>query len=256
MSRPAGHPITLERAKELLAGDLGDVYREILAKCCAPIYWFDARGDILNSGTLTFARTPGRLLGITAAHVIRGFLNDKRNNPTVRLQVMNAEIGQLQVISISDRLDLVTIAIDDRILEAIGTNPQPLETWPPLAPQEGYGIMFAGFPGHERREVRSRVSNWGLFTALGIARIVTEEQITWVAPRGHNVQVAHIEEPPPNYALGGISGGPLIGIFETPTYLAYHVLSGIVSQSHDGLENVVAKRADFIQDNGVIRGTA
>lgn len=35
------HPISLNKAKELLAGDLGDVYRRILADSCVPIYWFN-----------------------------------------------------------------------------------------------------------------------------------------------------------------------------------------------------------------------
>jgi hypothetical protein len=61
-----------------------------------------------------------------------------------------------------------------------------------------------------------------------------------------------ITDLPPNHRLGGISGGPLIGWFETPGHLAYYVLSGIISEAHQELENVVAVRADYICDDGSI----
>jgi len=56
--------------------------------------------------------------------------------------------------------------------------------------------------------------------------------------------------------VGCISGGPLIGWFETKHHVTHYCLSGIVSQSHAGLENVVAKRADFVQADGRIREAA
>jgi hypothetical protein len=55
-----------------------------------------------------------------------------------------------------------------------------------------------------------------------------------------------------NDRLGGISGGPLIGWFETPDHLAHYVLAGVISEAHQELENVVARRADFISDDGSI----
>jgi hypothetical protein len=61
---PEGHLLTIERARELLAGDLGKVYRSILSGSCAPIYWHrpdsDGSAKILPSGTLTFIQTPKR----------------------------------------------------------------------------------------------------------------------------------------------------------------------------------------------------
>ena len=68
------HPISLDKAKGLLAGDLGDVYRQILADCCVPIYWFKLGPkdfSISHNGTLTIVQTPKVILGITAAHVFR-----------------------------------------------------------------------------------------------------------------------------------------------------------------------------------------
>jgi hypothetical protein len=70
---PPNHPITLERARELARGELGDVYRNILRAACLPIYWFDLDDQdarILHNGTLTLVDTGPHVLGITAEHVV------------------------------------------------------------------------------------------------------------------------------------------------------------------------------------------
>jgi hypothetical protein len=116
---PEGHPLSIEEAKKLMAGAMADEYRAILSRCCAPIYWYqriNARAQILNSGTLTLVQTPNRLIGITAAHVIRGYEKDHASATwPVHLQVMNAFLN-LEVIAISDVLDIATLAIDEKTL--------------------------------------------------------------------------------------------------------------------------------------------
>jgi hypothetical protein len=245
------HPLTIEKAKTLINGELGEMYRGILSQCCAPIYWHQRRGtsaEILNSGTVTFVRTAKRLMAITAAHVVRCY--EKTHAAAtwpLHLQVMNAALN-LEVIGISDDLDLATLAIDDKLLSRIGKEVEPLSSWPPLVPQEGRGILLAGYPAVDRLQPKSMEVGWGLFTALCIARRVVRNQITWVAERSPDIKT----DLPPNHRLGGISGGPLIGLFETEGHLTQHVLSGVISQAHHELENVVARRADFICDDGSI----
>jgi hypothetical protein len=34
---PEGHPLTIEKAKEAINGELGEMYRGILSRSCAPI---------------------------------------------------------------------------------------------------------------------------------------------------------------------------------------------------------------------------
>jgi hypothetical protein len=101
-----GYPLTVDRAKQLVAGDLGKEYRAILRRCCAPIYLHQRRGNctqILNSGTITFLQTPKRLLGVTAAHVVLGYQKDRANAASaspVHLQVMHTFLN-LEVIGLS-----------------------------------------------------------------------------------------------------------------------------------------------------------
>ena len=187
-------------------------------------------------------------MAITAAHVVRGYESDHADATwPIHLQVLNAMFN-MEVICVSDRLDLATLAIDQELFSRVGKKIVPLSTWPSRVPNEGGGIMVAGYPAIDRLEPKPMETNWGLFTALGIARRVIGDQITWVAERDYDIAT----DLPPNHRLGGISGGPLIGWFESASYLTQYVLSGIISQAHEGLENVVARRADFIGDDGSI----
>jgi len=256
------HPISLDKAKELLAGDLGDVYRRILANCCVPIYWFNLGTkdfSISHNGTLTIVQTPKALLGVTASHVFRQYEADRKNG-SVRLQLMNEVVDDLdkRLLDISDKLDLATFALEEGLVKRLGRT--PLGVWPPRPPQEGKGIMISGFPAVERIESKNFEVNFGLFTALGVARRVTEKQITWLLEREFQLANARVPAPPPEYDLGGISGGPLISWFESPNFVSHHCLSGIVIEHPDyksnkdmpPIERLVAIRADSIAESGKI----
>lgn len=256
------HPISLDMAKALLAEDLGDVYRRILADCCVPIYWFKLGTkdfSISHNGTLTIVQTPKVILGVTAAHVFRGYEADRKSG-SVRLQLMNEVVDDLDkcLIDISDELDLATFSLDEALVKRLRRT--PLGVWPPRPPQEGKGIMISGFPAVERIEAKNFEVNFGLFTALGVARTVTEKQITWLLEREFQLANARIPAPPPEYELGGISGGPLISWFESPTSVTHHCLSGIVIEHPDyknnkempPIERLIAIRADSIAESGRI----
>lgn len=112
--------------------------------------------------------------------------------------------------------------------------------------------MLAGYPGTERIHSDGSI-NWGLFTCLGVAKVVSADQITWAAEREYDMPIDGIPSLPANADLGGISGGPLVGWFETDSGLTHYRLCGIISQASAMLENVVAKRAEFIRPDGTIR---
>jgi hypothetical protein len=263
---PEGHPISLEKARELLASDLGDVYRAILRKSCAPIFWYETRrgalGPILNNGTVTFARTPKRLIGITAAHVIRGYLADAGEN--VGLQIWDASIDDLRhrIISLprDGELDIATFEVDDAMLTALGKEIVPLE-WPPRAPQPQRGILLAGYPGLEVASEGERVT-FGLYTCIGIARTVSNDQITWLREGDWQLAEAKVPAPPPRYKLGGVSGGPLITCLESDSHITTFALGGVITEHPDyeksdvAIERLIATRADCISESGRVTGAA
>lgn len=259
---PEGHPISVERAKELISGPLGNIYRDILMSCCEPIFWYQRNADkkkILHNGTLTIVKTPKLLFGITAAHVLRAYEKDKKEKQVV-LQLFNAAVDNMldNVINISDKYDLATITIDEKALENYRKKITPLEMWPPKPPQEGRAIMIAGYPGIEREESGELEVTFGLFTVLDACRTVTETQITWLLEPEYQCENADISSPQPQCNLGGVSGGPLISLFESDNFITHHRLSGIVTEHPDydncnfSTERLVAVRADLISEDGKI----
>lgn len=255
-SLPPDHPISLERARQLMGGDRGKEYRSILNKCVAPLYWhgpcWDYERRICSSGTLTFVRTSERVFGVTAAHVLRDYRRVK-SEPGVRCQLLD-ELFEPEVIDQSKDLDLATVAITPEVVAGIGKEvvPVPLAR-PGDTPQEGRGIMLCGYPGQDRDEQPGLNVVWGLFTVLGVARRVNAKQITWVPDPKHNVPTEDVQIPPPNKELGGISGGPLIARYgKAGGMRPYYSLAGVVVEASAALENVVAIRAEFIRPDGTI----
>ena len=256
-----GHPISYEAAKKLLKGDLATVYRSILKDCCAPIYWFD-RDDpnrrILSNGTVTFVQTPDVLIGITAAHVVNALIADFAKH-NLQVQIMNAVVDNFsdKIIDISIKYDLATFRVDEELVSQLGKPLQPLLQWPPQPPQEGRGIMLAGYPGSERNE-EGIVVGFGLFTALVSARTVTDKQITWLVEPENQIKNTAVLPPPSKYVMGGISGGPLITWLESDQHISTYVLGGIIIEHPDysgnefTIERVIAISADLIMNTGRI----
>ncbi len=234
---------------------MGGVFRQIIMGCCRPIYWFGVapETEILSNGTITFLQTPAQLIGITAAHVLEGYVAAKAKQQ-VRVQIANAVVDDLEArrVATNANLDLATVDLTGIPLTNFGNDLWPLQSWPPMPPEEGCGIMLGGYPGQGRQPVRRLENVWGLFTALGIARTVSEDQITWIVPRDEDVHVGAIEKLPPHYDLGGISGGPLISSFESKAGFVTHRLAGIISEAQPALEYVVAKRVDGLKPDGAL----
>lgn len=253
---PADHPIDEKRARELLSGDYGDACRQFIHGCCCPLYSWRSdtlEREIVSNGTVTFVKTPQRLLGVTAAHVIRGYETAVANG-AVRLQLGDAVIDDLtqRLIQVSDTLDLATFALDQSIMNRIGRAAAPISLWPPIRPREGYGIMLGGYPGQERNLFKPMNVMFGFFTALGVARTVSADQITWLVEREFEVHCENIPSMPIHYDLGGVSGGPMITAVENPTNFLTFRLGGIISEAHPEFEYVIAKCGDLIQLDGRI----
>jgi hypothetical protein len=110
--------------------------------------------------------------------------------------------------------------------------------------------MIGGYPGNGREKVSRKGVSFGFFVALVIARAVNHDQISCLFEREYLVESADVPAMPTNYDLGGISGGPVITVLESPSYLVTYRLGGIISEASSDLELVLAKRANFIKDDG------
>lgn len=255
---PENQPINEGEARRLTAL-LAPHYREFVLQCCRPIFWFPRNAPysgVLSSGSITLLQTPTTLLGITAAHVLHA-MREADGEYQIRAQIGDAVVDDWEdrIIAVSDRLDLATIRLDERLIKRIGTNVYPLTSWPPLVPEEGRGILIVGFPGNTRSQTGQRDLSFGPFMAMGVARSVSDHQITWASEPEFTIHDPIVKTMPSHYELGGISGGAVIAIFETPNFICHHRLCGIVSQANAMLDNIVAKRADCVLPDGRILET-
>src|SRR5258708_26220457 len=117
-SWPEGHPVSVERAKELMRGDFGRYHYDILARVCSPLYWHfpDEKGGrpIRANGTLSYVQSDGQVFGVTAAHVINRYLNDEKM-PGCILQLGNAPFSA-DIIDMDERFDLATLRLSKATL--------------------------------------------------------------------------------------------------------------------------------------------
>ena len=195
---------------------------------------------------------------MTAAHVLLGYLEDTERED-VTLQIFDAVIDDMlgRIVHLPDHLDVATFAVDDALLARLGKPVVPLANWPPRAPQEGRGIMLAGYPAVERLVEGNRV-NFGLFTALVVARRVRTCRSPGSSSAVQCSTMRGFRSRHQTTAWVELSGGPLITWLETEQHLATFALGGIISEQPDygnnefAVERVVAARADFIAPNGRI----
>jgi hypothetical protein len=169
----------------------------------------------------------------------------------VIVQLADASLHDLKarLIARSDELDLASFDLDG-LTSRFGRgwfSKAPLRAWPPAPPQEGRGILIGGYPGIAREVLDQRNISFGIFTALAIARTVSDDQISCLFEREYMTDGSDM---PPRTDLGGISGGPVITVMETPSFLMTYRLGAIVSEASTELEKVFAKRVDFIKDDG------
>lgn len=250
---PGGHPVDEAKARAMVKL-LARPSREFLASCCLPLYWWATNQPdepVLGNGTVTLIKTPSRVIALTADHVIGGALEAFEGGHVV-IQLANTSAHDLRarIIARSLSLDLASFSLDDLIDRHGWTSHKPLQAWPPVVPQEGRGIMIGGYPGNARERISRKGVSFGFFGALGIARTVSHDQISCLFEREYLIDPPDVAAIPPNYELGGISGGPLITVWESPKYIVTYRLGGIVSEASSELGLVFAKRADFIKDDG------
>jgi hypothetical protein len=204
----------------------------------------------LHNGTITVVRTPKKLFGITAGHVVDQWNQDLQNGG-VTLQIKDRVIDDLRIVDSSSKRDLATFDLDEQLVKKLGL--EPID-WPWRPPVEGGGLLLAGYPGNTRIYEQMQIE-WSPFFAITTARTVTLDQLTILVPPDDNVK----NSLPPDFDLGGISGGPIIGIFETESHVAFHRLCGVITEhpnydhSDFSIERIVGAAAEAITESGKIR---
>jgi hypothetical protein len=211
----------------------------------------DDGGTISAGGSAFLIRTPSRVLGVTAKHVVTSFAEacDAAKGLTVTLGGLSINL-QERVIARGVCVDIATFAVQEADLPKIGFHPIE-RAWPPAVPLDKGVVLLAGWPGQERVVGTERVSG-GIYVGWGTAR-VTDSQITVRVDhdQGAASPLQGVPLPSQGFHFGGISGGPLMTINVEGTNVICR-LGGVIVQGAPGLDNIVAAHADIIREDGTL----
>ena len=255
----------------ILAG-LGEAEIKIAASYTAPFFWVlrnSDRGQMIKGGSAFFLDTGERVFAVTASHVVEECLQDTRYGTFIQSMV-GSKNGQPVSFFLGDRLidahhdiDIATFWMTPEEIRQTGLEVLRgyYKGWPPPLPQVDRGMTYCGFPGNGRRWLADREISFGCVAMGGIATSCNETSISVLIERQHLAQVLGDQTMPENYDFGGISGGPLISIVQTPTIRSWMPAgviiqgpnpSGVDGEAISGLEIIKARPMHFIKPNGEI----
>lgn len=247
--------LTYEQAKELAGGPFGAVTLRNAGSYVVPISWpasVDNVGMHLRNGTAFFVRTPQMVFAVTAAHVVRSFIQHKRQVPDAVCGLIDSETPidlERDLIAMGRHFDIATFQVSERTIAKLGK--QPMTAWPPRTPQVGKGVVYAGFPGMVRERIAPREFSFGLVSGATVADSVSETRIITVVNQGDLQDPLGHGLPPSDFEFGGMSGGPMIAVIETG--LISWALAGVITDGGSLLGGTLfATPATCIQADGTI----
>jgi hypothetical protein len=247
--------LSKEEAIALTRGPFGAEVEAAAVSYIVPFLWFihAADGDQkARNGTAFFVQAD-RTFVVTADHVFGGYLESVENfGKRVRCQLGNLRFDpQERLIARDKNLDIATFSIDPEEVRRSFEGKTTMSL-APMVPQIGKGVLFAGFPGSERRRLHASAIESGVFTALTVADNVSDLQISGHFEREHLVDSPRRPTAPIGYDFRGVSGGPLLTIVESER-LWYWRLGGVMTEFSANLEIFYATRADFILPDGRLK---
>lgn len=254
----------------VLAG-LGEAEIRIAASYTTPFFWSlrNSNGDeMLKGGSAFFIDTGERVFAVTASHVVEECLQDTKSRAFIQCMPGSGR-GTPVPFHLGDRLidahrgiDIATFWMKPE--EVRQTGREVLQGyyypgWPPPLPQKDRGVTYCGFPGRGRRWLAHREISFGCAALGGIATISHELSLSILIERENLFQVLGEEAMEENYDFGGMSGGPVIAIVQTPTIRSW-MPAGVIIQgpnptgrageSISGLEVIKARPVHFIKPDG------
>src|SRR5260370_14262732 len=206
--------------------DLGKAVIEFAASVTAPLFWVlrDGLGENIKSGSAFFLDTGTAAFAVTGCHVVEQCFADSKL-PTFVQTMIGGRNGQSIPLHLGDRiidahhdLDIATFRVSPEELKLAGHTllKGSQKAWPPRLPEATGRITYCGFPGHSRKVRSFREITFGIFAAASDLSSANEQSISVQIERERLVQVLGDGEMSDDYDFGGISGGPLIAIVQTP----------------------------------------
>lgn len=239
-------------------------YLKIASSYSFPIFWGNAESGILANGTAFVLDTGNRKFVVTAAHIFRSYLEDKREGKVGFCQLSKLSIDletRLISLSVSEEIDIVTFEISDEEVNFSGINVLrgSNSSWPPPRPLEGNMVVVSGYPGLERLRKDDNYYSFGYYCFNTPVNTISIRHFGSSFERKYWIDALGKGFPPQPYDMGGISGAPAIALVKSEAQIVSWRLAGIVYEAvaSDVLGEIMfAHHADLIDSFGVVRESA
>lgn len=230
--------------------------REFAMVRCAPFLWSykeTATGELkIRNGTITYAATGQRELGVSNDHVYNQYLKHRDEHPDVEAQFGGSTIyPEQRLINRNKDLDLATFDVPKLFLQsnpASGKVHHRPPGWAPSPLKAGELVIYGGYPGALKEPDTGKIV-WPFQSFTWWATEVTETNIVLHVDFPNLLWPGH-EEEKMNENLGGISGGPVFRVIEhanPDTKKVVKVNFELVGIIYEYIEMVQAVRAVHIR---------
>jgi hypothetical protein len=262
MSFEANH--TREQALALLRRGLDKALQFAASQYVMPICFIAAekgRPLILGNGSAFMLDAGKGPFLVTAHHVYEEYRSAQAARPdTVCVLGDMARYPLKQrLIAFDSAYDVATFTILPTEVESLRRGGKFVLTgsqlaWPPNPPEIDRGVFFVGFPGDGRQMRPYRGGSlveidWTGYTALAIATSVSTAGITVVLEHDAEYDAGKRDSIPPDWALGGCSGAPLLTLVDHNGVYTWR-LGGIIYESSETIIKVA--RADCLNADATL----
>jgi hypothetical protein len=262
------HVVTPEEARAIINSGLATYELKLVTSFATPLYWAirkEGRSIGARNGTAFFLDAGHKPFGVTACHVIDGWKRSRaeQDGGPLRLGGQGTSLPMdwdERAIDANSEIDIATFSITATEVRSLGktimTGVQ--REWPPTPPIVNGGLYFCGFPGVGTIQLSNEAVSFGAFPGSGIAASVSDRDVSILLEREYMVPLLGGGIPPENFDFGGMSGGPVIKIVETP--IRSWALAGVIyrgpnisvdpDQAIEGFKLISARRSHFILPDG------
>jgi hypothetical protein len=259
-----GAQLSRAEAISLFRSGLGAALQATAAQYAMPLCYIAAQDGapvVLASGTAFLIDCGQGPFLVTARHVLQGFrdaLKQHKDAVCVVCEIPRFDLLE-RVIAEDPAYDVATFRVtpeDLHQLKASGKIPLTgsQRSWPPSPPQVERGMFFIGFPGDGRTLRPYRGGglvevDWIGYTAVAIADSVSCTGISLLLQHDPVYDIGLRPAAPPEWALGGCSGAPLLTLVEHKGVFSWR-LGGVIYEAGEMI--VKASRADCLNPDGTI----
>lgn len=250
-----------EEAWRLAAGDFGNEMGKLIRSYAMPLFWAvgvatGGLDDKLVNGTTFFLDCGQGPFGVTAGHVYDEFVEHAAQG--ARCQIGFGRPNGRRLFDLRDRLiargkhvDVATYRISMEEIEGTGAIilGGSQSSWPPAAPKEGDALLFAGYPGIERKIETPGTVTLGIYCGGGRIDSISDRDISCLIPHEFMVKLRGFDLPPPGYRTAGMSGAPVL-LVERGDVLAWRLAGVVYTGSWQLVDMIKAARADLICADG------